>query len=121
MPTHFTKPFDTSGKSAARRHHRSACDLWDPCQTHRNRRQSNFTRKRKLLEKQASHISHDVELPAVTCYASPMATTPKKSKPRTPKQRMASRRGRLRAQGLRPGQHLVPDLRDPKVLAEIPP
>jgi hypothetical protein len=52
MPTHLTKPFDTSGKSATRRHHRSACDLWDPCQTHRNRRQSNFTRKRKLLEKQ---------------------------------------------------------------------
>jgi GTP-binding protein LepA C-terminus len=52
MPTHLTKPFDTSGKSAARRDHRSACDLWDPCQTHRNRRQSNFTRKRRLLEKQ---------------------------------------------------------------------
>jgi hypothetical protein len=52
MLTHLTKPFDTSGKSAARRHHRSACDLWDPCRTHRNRRQSNFTRKRKLLEKQ---------------------------------------------------------------------
>ena len=31
-----------------------------------------------------------------------MATTPKKSKPRTPQQRMASRRERLRAQGLRP-------------------
>jgi GTP-binding protein LepA C-terminus len=52
MLTHLTKPFDTSGKSAARRHHRSACDRWDRCQTHRNRRQSNFTRKRKLLEKQ---------------------------------------------------------------------
>jgi hypothetical protein len=48
-----------------------------------------------------------------------MAGTPKKSKPRTPKQRMASRRERLRAQGLRPVQHWVPDLRDPKVLAEI--
>ena len=48
-----------------------------------------------------------------------MATTPKKSKPRTPAQRMASRRERLRAQGLRPVQHWVPDLRDPKVLAEI--
>ncbi|WP_291863834.1 antitoxin MazE family protein [Bradyrhizobium sp.] len=32
---------------------------------------------------------------------------------------MASRRERLRAQGLRPAQHWVPDLRDPKVLAEI--
>jgi hypothetical protein len=48
-----------------------------------------------------------------------MATTPKKSKPRTPRERMASRRDRLRAQGLRPVQHWVPDLRDPKVLADI--
>jgi hypothetical protein len=48
-----------------------------------------------------------------------MATTPKKSKPRTPQQRKASRRERLRAQGLRPVQHWVPDLRDPKVLADI--
>ena len=48
-----------------------------------------------------------------------MVTTPKKAKPRTPQQRMASRRERLRAQGLRPVQHWVPDLRDPKVLAEI--
>ena len=48
-----------------------------------------------------------------------MATTPKKSKPRTPQQRMASRRERLRAQGLRPVQHWVPDLRNPKVLAEL--
>ena len=48
-----------------------------------------------------------------------MATTRKKAKPRTPQQRMASRRERLRAQGLRPVQHWVPDLRDPKVLAEI--
>lgn len=50
---------------------------------------------------------------------SPMATTPKKAKPRTAQQRMASRRDRLRAQGLRPVQHWVPDLRDPKVLADI--
>jgi hypothetical protein len=48
-----------------------------------------------------------------------MATTRKKAKPRTPQQRMASRRERLRAQGLRPVQHWVPDLRDPKVLTEI--
>jgi hypothetical protein len=48
-----------------------------------------------------------------------MPTTPKKAKPRTPRERMASRRERLRAQGLRPVQHWVPDLRDPKVLAEI--
>jgi hypothetical protein len=48
-----------------------------------------------------------------------MATTPKKSKPRTPQQRMASRRERLRAQGLRPVQHWVPDLRDPEVRADL--
>jgi hypothetical protein len=40
-------------------------------------------------------------------------------KGKTPQQRMASRRERLRAQGLRPVQHWVLDLRDPKVLAEI--
>ena len=48
-----------------------------------------------------------------------MATTPKKTKAKTPKQRMAVRRERLRAQGLRPVQHWVPDLRDPKVLADM--
>jgi hypothetical protein len=48
-----------------------------------------------------------------------MATRPKKPTPRTPQQRMASRRERLRAQGLRPVQHWVPDLRDPKVLADL--
>jgi hypothetical protein len=48
-----------------------------------------------------------------------MATTRKKAKPRTPQQRMASRRERLRAQGLRPVQHWVLDLRDPKVRADI--
>ena len=60
-----------------------------------------------------------VEFSSVTCYALFVASTPKKAKPRTPQQRMASRRERLRAQGLRPVQHWVPDLRDPKVLAEI--
>jgi hypothetical protein len=48
-----------------------------------------------------------------------MATTRKKPKPRTAQQRMASRRERLRAQGLRPVQFWVPDLRDPKVVADI--
>jgi hypothetical protein len=48
-----------------------------------------------------------------------MATTRKKAKPRTPQQRMASRRERLRAQGLRPVQFWVPDLHDPKVQADI--
>jgi len=60
-----------------------------------------------------------VEFPPVTCYVSPMTTTPKKAKPRTPQQRMAARRERLRAQGLRPVQHWVPDLRDPKVRADL--
>jgi hypothetical protein len=32
---------------------------------------------------------------------------------------MQSRRERLRAQGLRPVQHWVPDLRDPRVRADI--
>lgn len=58
---------------------------------------------------------------AVTCYviSMPTARRQKKSKPRTPRQRMAARRQRLRAQGLRPVQHWVPDLRDPKVLADL--
>lgn len=48
-----------------------------------------------------------------------MPTTRRKSKPKTPAQRMQARRERLRAQGLRPVQHWVPDLRDPKVLADL--
>jgi hypothetical protein len=48
-----------------------------------------------------------------------MASTRKKPKPRTPQQRAASRRERLRAQGLRPVQFWVPDLRDPKVVADL--
>jgi len=48
-----------------------------------------------------------------------MATIPRKSKPRTAQQRMASRRARLRAEGLRPVQHWVPDVRDPKVRADL--
>lgn len=60
-----------------------------------------------------------VDFFAVTCYAKIMATTPKKSKPRTPQQRMAARRERLRAQGLRPVQHWVPDLRDPKIRSDL--
>jgi len=43
----------------------------------------------------------------------------KKTQPKTPRERMAARRARLRAQGLRPVQYWVPDLRDPKVRAEI--
>ena len=43
----------------------------------------------------------------------------RKAKPLNPRQRMAARRERLRAQGLRPVQHWVPDLRDPRILAQI--
>jgi hypothetical protein len=48
-----------------------------------------------------------------------MTTTPRKPKPKTAQQRMQARRKRLRAQGLRPIQHWVPDLRDAKVRDEI--
>ncbi len=48
-----------------------------------------------------------------------MATTHKKPKPRTPQQRMAARRERAPAQGLPPAQFRVPDLRNPKVVADI--
>lgn len=48
-----------------------------------------------------------------------MAAPPKKTSPRTPQQRMAARRERLRAQGLRPVQHWVPDVRDPKVRSDL--
>ena len=62
-----------------------------------------------------------IEFPLVTCYVSSMSATPKKTKtlPRTPRQRMAARRDRLRAQGLRPVQHWVPNVRDPKVRADL--
>jgi hypothetical protein len=48
-----------------------------------------------------------------------MTAPRRKSKPKTAQQRMRARRERLRAQGLRPVQHWVPDLRDPRVLAQI--
>jgi hypothetical protein len=39
--------------------------------------------------------------------------------PKSAKERMSARRKRLRAQGLRPVQYWVPDLRDPRVLADL--
>lgn len=48
-----------------------------------------------------------------------MPTRPKASRPKSARERMQARRDRLRRQGLRPVQHWVPDLRDPKVRAEI--
>jgi len=43
----------------------------------------------------------------------------KKSRPKTARERVSAMRKRLRAQGLRPVQHWVPDLRDAKVLADL--
>lgn len=48
-----------------------------------------------------------------------MSSPRKKSGPTPAVERMRARRERLRMQGLRPVQHWVPDLRDPKVRAEI--
>ena len=42
-----------------------------------------------------------------------------KRRAKTPRERMQARRERLRAQGLRPVQHWVPDLRDARVRAAI--
>ncbi len=47
------------------------------------------------------------------------ASRKSKSKPKTARQRMQARRKRLRAQGLRPVQHWAPDLRDPRVRADL--
>ena len=51
--------------------------------------------------------------------AKPKPTKSKTKRPKTPRERMSNRRKRLRAQGLRPVQHWIPDLRNPRVLAEI--
>ena len=48
-----------------------------------------------------------------------MTTVSRKSKPKTAQQRMHARRARLRAQGLRPIQHWVADLRNPRVRADL--
>jgi nicotinamide mononucleotide adenylyltransferase len=50
-----------------------------------------------------------------------MRTPPRKAKsaPKTAKERMSARRRRLRAQGLRPIQHWVPDIRDSRVRADL--
>jgi hypothetical protein len=42
-----------------------------------------------------------------------------KRRAKTPRERMQARRERLRAQGLRPVQHWVPDLRDASIRAAI--
>ena len=48
-----------------------------------------------------------------------MPARPKTKRPKTAQERMSARRKRLRAQGLRPVQHWVPDLRDSKVRADL--
>jgi hypothetical protein len=48
-----------------------------------------------------------------------MTRASRKTKPKTAQQRMQTRRKRLRAQGLRPIQHWVPDLRKPRVRADL--
>jgi hypothetical protein len=52
-------------------------------------------------------------------WSLPMAIRPKTARPKTAQERMSARRKRLRAQGLRPVQYWVPDLRDPRVRAAI--
>jgi nicotinamide mononucleotide adenylyltransferase len=42
-----------------------------------------------------------------------------KAKPKTARERMQTHRDRLRAKGLRPVQYWVPDMRDPKVQADL--
>jgi Antitoxin MazE-like len=44
---------------------------------------------------------------------------PKTPRPKTAQERMSAWRKRLRAQGLRPVQHWVPDLRDPRVRGDL--
>jgi antidote-toxin recognition MazE-like antitoxin len=51
--------------------------------------------------------------------AKPRPTKSKTKRAKTSRERMSTRRKRLRAQGLRPVQHWIPDLRNPRVLAEI--
>jgi hypothetical protein len=48
-----------------------------------------------------------------------MSTMPRKAKPKPSRERMRARRERLRAQGLRPVQFWVPDLRNPRVRADL--
>jgi len=49
----------------------------------------------------------------------PLKRRQKTRRAKTAQERMRARRQRLRAQGLRPVQHWVPDLRDPRVRADL--
>ena len=48
-----------------------------------------------------------------------MSAKSKGGRPKTAQERMRARRERLRAQGLRPVQFWVPDLRNPRVRADL--
>lgn len=63
-----------------------------------------------MLRRQGNRES---DMPSVT---KPAKKTPT---PKTARERMAARRRRLKAQGLRPVQHWVPDLRDRRVRADL--
>ncbi len=58
-------------------------------------------------------------MPSKLKTTKPKGAKPKTKRPKTARERMSARRERLRAQGLRPVQHWVPDLRDPKVRADL--
>lgn len=51
--------------------------------------------------------------------AKPKTKHLKPKRPKTARERMSARRKRLHAQGLRPVQHWVPDVRDPRVRADL--
>jgi hypothetical protein len=51
--------------------------------------------------------------------ARPRTAKPKRAKPKTARERMSARRERLRSIGLRPLQYWVPDLRNPRVRADL--
>ncbi len=48
-----------------------------------------------------------------------MPSKPHTLRPKSARERMSARRERLRAQGLRPVQYWVPDLRNPRVRAAV--
>jgi hypothetical protein len=48
-----------------------------------------------------------------------MPKSEKRPRPKTARERMQARRDRLRREGLRPVQHWVPDLRQPRVREAI--
>jgi nicotinamide mononucleotide adenylyltransferase len=58
-------------------------------------------------------------MPAKPEHTRPKSAKLKAKRPKTARERMSARRKRLRAQGLRPVQHWVPDVRDPKVRADL--